>query len=74
MERSRDASGSGEGKGETYALDDSHEVLRAGLWEATRGIHFMDEEGDVTRAEFLDEEMGEEIVIARKVLNFHDFG
>jgi len=34
----------------------------------------MDEEGDVTRAEFLDEEMGEEIVIARKVLNFHDFG
>jgi hypothetical protein len=34
----------------------------------------MDEEGDVTRAEFLDEEMGEKIVIARKVLNFHDFG
>ena len=34
----------------------------------------MDEEGDVTRAEFLDEEMGEEIVIAGQVLNFHDFG
>ncbi len=34
----------------------------------------MDEEGDVTRAKFLDEEMGEEIIIAREVLYFHDFG
>lgn len=34
----------------------------------------MNEKGDVTRAEFLDEEMGEKIIIARKVLNFHDFG
>ena len=34
----------------------------------------MDEEGDVTRAKFLDEEMGEKIIIARKVLNLHDFG
>ena len=33
----------------------------------------MDEEGDITRAKFLDEEMGEEIIIACKVLNFHDF-
>jgi hypothetical protein len=55
-------------------LDDGHEVLRAGLWEATRGIHLMDEERDVTRAEFLDKEMGEEIIISRKVVHFHDFG
>lgn len=34
----------------------------------------MDEEGDVTCAKFLDKEMGEKIIIARKVLNFHDFG
>ena len=34
----------------------------------------MNEERDVTRAEFLDEEMGEKIIIACKVLNFHDFG
>jgi hypothetical protein len=34
----------------------------------------MDEEGDATRTEFLDEEMGEEIIVARKVLNFHNFG
>jgi len=34
----------------------------------------MDEEGDVTRAEFLDEERGEKIIIARKVLHFHHFG
>lgn len=33
----------------------------------------MDEEGDVTRAKFLYEEMGEKIIIARKVLNFHYF-
>lgn len=33
----------------------------------------MDKKGDVTCAKFLDEEMGEEIIIARKVLNFHDF-
>ena len=34
----------------------------------------MNEEGDIARAEFLDEEMGKKIIIARKVLNFHDFG
>jgi hypothetical protein len=34
----------------------------------------MDEEGDVTRTEFLDEEMGEEVIISRKVVHFHDFG
>jgi len=34
----------------------------------------MDEEGDVARAEFLDKEMGEEVIISRKVVHFHDFG
>ena len=55
-------------------LDDGHEVLRAGLWKATRGIHLMDEEGDTTRAEFLDEEMGKVVIISRKVVHLHDFG
>ena len=59
---------------ETYVPNDVHEVLRVGLWEATGGIHFMDKEGDVTRAEFLDKEMGKKIIISCKVVDFHDFG
>jgi hypothetical protein len=59
---------------ETYVPNDVHEVLRVGLWETTRGVHFMDEEGDVTRAEFLDKEMGEKIIISGKVVDSHDFG
>lgn len=58
----------------TYALDDGHEVVRVCLWEATRGVHFMNEEGDIARSELLDEEMGKKVVIAREVLHFHDFG
>lgn len=54
--------------------NNGHEVQSVGLWKATRGIHFMDEEGDVTRAEFLDKEMGEKVIISRKVVHFHNFG
>ena len=57
-----------------YAPDDGHEVGRACLWEATRGVHFMDEEGDVACSEFLDQEMRKKVIIAREVLDFHDFG
>ena len=34
----------------------------------------MNEEGDGTRAELLDEEMGKKVIIAREVLHSHDFG
>ena len=58
----------------TYAPDDGHEVLWVCLWETTRGVHFMNEERDAARSEFLDEEMGEKVVIAREVVHVHDFG
>jgi hypothetical protein len=34
----------------------------------------MDEKGDVPRAEFLDEEVGEKVIIAREVVHVHNFG
>lgn len=58
----------------TYAPDDSHEVRRCGLRKTTRRVHFMDEEGDVARSEFLNQKMGKKVIIAREVLDLHDLG
>jgi hypothetical protein len=34
----------------------------------------VNQEGDVVRAEFLDEEMGEKVIVAREVVHVHNFG
>jgi hypothetical protein len=61
----------GEG-GEAHAANDGHEVLWSGLWEATRRVHLVDEEGNATGTEFLDEEMREKVIVACKVMHVHD--
>jgi len=51
-----DSSGGG-ALGGYKAPNDGHEVVWVRLWEPTRRVHFVHEEGDVVCAEFLDEEM-----------------
>ena len=62
------------GESKTYALNDGHEVVWIGLWEATSRVHFMYKEGNIASAEFLDEKMRKKVIIACKVEHVHDFG
>jgi hypothetical protein len=58
----------------TYAPNDGHEVVWVRLWESTRRVHLVNKEGDIVCAEFLDEEMGEKVIVAREVVHVHNFG
>lgn len=65
-----------EGKREkkTDAFHDRLQILDIHFGRTATGVHLVDLYGDHRRAELLDEEMGEEVVVAREVLHVHDLG
>lgn len=58
----------------THASHDLEKLLSVGLWESSRGVHLVDDEGHVAGAELLDEEVAEKVIVARKVAHVHDLG
>lgn len=58
----------------THTSDDLHEVLGVSLGEPPGWIHLVNHEGKTTCAKFLDKEVAEEVVVARKVLHVHNLG
>jgi len=58
----------------THASDDVEELGSICLGKTTGGVHLMDVERDGASAEFLDEEMGEKVVVVGEIVHVHYLG
>ena len=52
---------------ETHALHDSHKIHRVSLREGPHWVHLVHVQRDIPRAQFLHEEMIEEIIVSGQV-------
>ena len=64
----------GGGSGFTHASNNLQEVVWLLFGELAGWIHLVYDKRDLCVAELLDEEVAEEVVVAREVLHVHDLG
>ena len=55
-----------------HASDNGHELFNFDFWHEAARVHFVYQKWDCCGAKFLDEEVGEEVVIAGEVVHVHD--